>query len=643
MDRFVRAGFFKYTSYVNRHRFFVVSILLNGLVVNKRLIGCFVVLLLAIVVGSCSSGGSDNNGSLAQRLKVFRYSLDSAPTSLDPVRASTLYANQIVVNLYDTLYVYKYLKRPYELKPSLAAAMPVISADGLVYTIAIKPGILFADDPAFPEGKGRELTAHDFVYSLKRHFDPATRPAGAWLWQGRIAGLDEWKQAGSDYAAEVSGLRALDDYTIQIRLLRPYPQLVYTLAMGFSSIVPAEAVEFYGREFSINPVGSGPFKLLSYNSAKAVMVPNPNSHQDPVDLAWEGFDPATQADLGLEAIDGRVPPFIDRLEIHFIKEGSARWSSFNKENEIQYTGLPNEQIDRVLVSTRPVVLKPEYADKYHMRTAYEAGFVYSTFNMDFPEFGYNENLERATQNHALRCAMIRGFDWAARNNSWYANLGNIFPGVIPPLLPEFDPDLSRDSVSYDPEYARQLLADNGWHADNLPELIYGTTPGPTSRLFFEQFRAWMMDIGYPKEKIVLKTYATFGDIAKAWRNSELPLISKGWGLDYPDAENTLQLFYGPNAAPGSNDGNYRNAAYDDLYRQAAIMLPSPERTELYRRMNKMVIDDCVAFTGLSRVGITLWHKNVIALPDRNFVGGRFLNFVDVANPAADPKELAAIP
>jgi oligopeptide transport system substrate-binding protein len=153
----------------------------------------------------------------------------------------------------------------------------------------------------------------------------------------------------------------------------------------------------------------------------------------------------------------------------------------------------------------------------------------------------------------------------------------------------------------------------------------------------------MMDIGYPKEKIVLKTYATFGDIAKAWRNSELPLISKGWGLDYPDAENTLQLFYGPNAAPGSNDGNYRNAAYDDLYRQAAVMLPSPERTELYRRMNKMVIDDCVAFTGLSRVGITLWHKNIIALPDRNFVGGRFLNFVDVANPVADQKELAAIP
>jgi len=640
MVSFVRAGFFECAQYVSWP--IIDHVLLSGLAVNKRS-GLYLPLLLsALALGGCSSDQANNNGSIAPGEKVFRYSLDSAPTSLDPVRASTLYANQIVVNLYDTLYVYKYLQRPYQLRPSLAAAMPDISPDGLVYTIPIRRGVLFADDAAFPDGKGRELTAHDFVYSLKRHFDPTTRPAGAWLWQDRIAGLDAWKEAGSDYSAEVSGLRALDDYTIQIRLLRPYPQLVYTLAMGFSSVVPVEAAEYYGREFSINPVGSGPYQLLSYDSAKAVMVPNKNSHQEAVDLVYEGFDPDTQSGLGLEAIDGRVPPFIDRLEIHFIKEGSARWSSFNKEQEIQYTGLPNEQIERVLVSTDPVVLKPEYADKYHMRTAYEAGFVYSTINMDFPEFGYNEDPVRAKRNHGLRCAMIRGFNWDARNDSWYANLGSIFPGIIPPLLPEFDPELSRDSVTHDPEYARQLLADNGWNAANLPELVYGTTPGPTSRLFFEQFRAWMMDIGYPKEKIVLKTYATFGDIAKAWSNSDLPLVSKGWGLDYPDAENTLQLFYGPNAAPGSNDGNYRNPEYDELFRQAAVMLPGPERTELYRRMNEIVVDDCVAFTGLSRVGITLWHKNVIALPDRNFVGGRFLNFVDIAVPLAAQNELSQV-
>jgi ABC-type transport system substrate-binding protein len=254
--------------------------------------------------------------------------------------------------------------------------------------------------------------------------------------------------------------------------------------------------------------------------------------------------------------------------------------------------------------------------------------------MDFPEFGYNDDPERERRNHALRCALIKGFDWQSRNTSWYSGLGVIFPGIIPPVVPEFDSGLSLDSVTYDPEGARELLATNGWDATSLPVLNYGSTPGPTSRLFFEQFRAWMMRIGYPADKIVLKTYATFGDIAKAWRNSELPLVSKGWGLDYPDAENTLQLFYGPNASPGSNDGNYRNPEYDKLFRQAGVMLPSPERAVLYRRMNKMIIDDCAAITGLSRVGIALWHKNIIALPDRNFVGGRFLYYVDVLEPGS---------
>jgi oligopeptide transport system substrate-binding protein len=589
-------------------------------------------LLLFIALLSACSNGGDEAAAVADDGKVFRFSLDSAPTSLDPVRASTVYANVMVQNIYDTLYAYKLLQRPYELKPALAAAMPGISADGLSYTIPLQAGTRFADSPVFPDGKGREVTAADFVYSLKRHFDPATRPAGAWLWQGRIEGLDEWKQNGSDYAEVVSGLQALDRYTVLIKLRRPYPQLIDTLTMGFSAIVPHEAVEYYGREFSINPVGSGPYRLVSYDTASARLLPNANYRQTPVDLSYEGYDPALHSGYNMEIIDGRVPPFLDRLDIAFIKEGSARWSSFTKDDEIQYAGLPNEQIERVLTSTNPVTLRPEYAERFYIHSSLEAGFVYTTFNMDFPEIGYNEDPQRERRNHALRCAMAKGFDWESRNDSWYSNLGMPFPGIIPPITPEYDPQLSQQSIEYDPEGARQLLAEHGWNAETLPVLEYGTMPGPTARLFYEQFRAWMKRIGYPPEKIVLKTYATFGDIAKAWRNSELPLIMKGWGLDYPDAENTLQLFYGPNHTPGSNDGNYANPEYDEMYRKAAVMLPSAERTGLYRKMNQLVIDDCAAITGLSRRGIVLWHKNVVMLPDKNFVGGRFLKYVDILPP-----------
>jgi len=178
-----------------------------------------------------------------------------------------------------------------------------------------------------------------------------------------------------------------------------------------------------------------------------------------------------------------------------------------------------------------------------------------------------------------------------------------------------------------------LLKDNGWTPENLPPLVYGANSSVSSRLLFEQFRAWMKEIGYPPEKIILKRFATFGDISKAWKDSQLPYISKGWGLDFPDAENTLQLFYGPNGSPGSNDANYRNPEYDRLYELASTMLPSPERTEIYQRMNRIVIGDCVANTGLARTRIYLWHKNVIAIPDREIVGGFFLKYVDIVDPA----------
>jgi len=590
------------------------------------------VLILVLIVSACGGGRDESPDSAG--LKTYKHSMDQAPSSLDPVQAANVYANHVVLNAYDTLFAYKYLARPYELKPNLARDFPKISADGLTYTFRIKEGVYFVDDAAFPDGKGREVVAEDFVYSIKRHFDPATRPQGAWLWQGRIVGLDEWKAAGSDYEAEISGLQALDRYTIQITLVRPYPQLVDTLSMGYGAIVPREAVEYYGKEFAVHPVGSGPFRVMSYDTAQINFERNPGFRQEPVDIYYEGYDPKTQSASGVEQIHGRSPPFLDRLEIHFIKESSARWNSFTKGNEVQFSTIPNEQVSNVLTSKDPVTLRPEFAEKYHLYAGLEAGFIFSVFNMDFPEFGDHPDPEQSKRNKALRCAINKAFDWEARNESFYLGLGKIFPGVIVPVVPEYDPTLSPESTVRDVEGARRLLEENGWTSENLPELVYGTNTGVSARLFYEQFRAWLKDIGYPPSKFVLKQYATFGDISKAWKESQLPFISKGWGLDFPDAENTLQLFYGPNSSPGSNDANYRNAEYDRLYEKSSTMLPSPERTAIYRRMNRILIDDCVAITGLSRTRIYLWHKDVIAFPDREIVGGFFLRYVDIAGKSA---------
>jgi len=597
-----------------------------------RLFLLTVSLLLAACGGESAqmpTAGAAKAGEIPANLKIYRHSMDGAPSSIDPVQARNVYANTVVLNAYDTLYAFKYLARPYVIKPNLAVDMPEISQDGLVYRIRIKQGVHFIDDPAFKDGIGRELTADDFVYSLKRQFDPSQLPSGTFFWQGRIVGLDAWKAAGSDYSKEVEGLRALDRYTIQITLNEPYPQLVYTLAQGYSAIVPHEAVEKYGRELGSRAVGSGPFKVISYDSARIIFEKNQKFRKEPVDIEYEGYNPETQKDTGVEAIQGRSPPFIDRLEIDFISENAARWSSFTKGDETQFLLVPNEQIDGILESKHPIRPKPEIAEKYHVGWGVEAGLVFTVFNMSFPEIGYNPDPRREQRNKALRCAMIKAFDWKRRNDSFYFGLGRIFPGVIPPVTPEFDPDMSQDSVTRDLAGARRLLKENGWTADNLPTLTFGTQAGINQRLYFEQFRGFMVKIGYPTDKLKLKQYATFGDYSKALKNNELPVIQLGWGLDYPDAQNSLQLFYGPNHTPGSNDSNYNNPEYDRLYEEAAVMQPSPERTVLYRRMNQMLIDDCIGMISLARTRIYLWHKDVIAVPDREIVGGFFMKYVDI--------------
>ena len=503
------------------------------------------------------------------------------------------------------------------------------SDDGLTYTITLKPGVRFIDDEAFPDGKGREVTAHDVVYSLKRHFDPARVSQGRWLWDRKIEGLNQWMDAGADYDAAVPGLLAVDDHTVRVRLVKPFPQFMNTLAQGFAAIVPHEAVTAYGEGLGTRAVGSGPWKLERYTREQVRLVRNPDFRKEPLDLAYEGYDAALHGHLGIAHLDGKPSPFVDELWIDFIQESAARWASFTSGREIQMSGLPVEQTDIVLASKDPVALKPEYAQRYHLDTGPEAGLVFTVFNMADPDIGNVPDPQRNAMNRALRCAMRDAFDWQQRNDRFYSGLGEVFPGVIPPLLAEFDATLSRDSVTHNPERARARLAEAGWTAENLPTLDYGLVASVLGREMAEEFRGYMAAVGIPPEKINIKSYATFGDYNRALRTSELPIMGYGWGLDYPDAENVLQLFYGPNAAPGSNAANYRNPAYDALYEQSSVMLPSAARSEIYRQMNQMLIDDCVGILSLSRRRIALWHRDVLGLPDRQILGGFWLRFVDV--------------
>jgi oligopeptide transport system substrate-binding protein len=598
---------------------------------------------LSMLVGALSltaAGCREAEEAPADESSVYRHAMDGAPRSLDPAQASSIYAKTLAVNLYDTLYRYKYLARPYELTPNLAEGMPQVSADGLIYTIRIRPGVRFIDDPVFTGGNGREVRAADFVYSIKRHFDPEMRAQGAWLWQGRIVGLDEWKANGADYDAEVPGLRALDDHTIQIQLISPFPQLTHTLAQGLAAVVPREAVEHYGQEFAIRPVGSGPYRLTRFDSAGAVLLRNESYRGVPFSLEAEGYDPLTQGDLGFERLEGETPPFTDRIEVEFIAEDAARWNAFIA-GETDFIKVPVTQFDRVLAQRDPPQLLPELQTRYRLAANLESGFVHTDFNMDDDRIGYHHDPDQQARNKALRCAIIKAFDWRRRNASFYYGIGRVFPGIIPPVAAEFDPGADRQWVTRDLAAARDLLRGAGWHAGNLPVLEYGFPSSVTERQMFEQFRSFMVEAGYPPEKVRALTFATYGDYARAYLNREVMLTTTGWTMDYPDAENTMQLFYGPNASPGSNSANYDNPEFNRLYRAAAVMPPSPMRTALFRNMNRILLDDCVTISGIARTLILMWDRDLKMLPDRSFVGGFFFRFVHTGDPLAEASPGAA--
>ena len=473
------------------------------------------------------------------------------------------------------------------------------------------------------------------MYSIKRHFDPETRAQGAWLWQKKIVGLDQWKADGSDYDEEVSGLRASDDFTIQISLTRPFPQLVHTLTQGYAAIVAREAVEKYGQALASHPVGSGPFQLDYRDSIRAVLTSNPDFRKEPFSLVGEGYNPAIQGNLGLESLQSRIPPFVDQLEIEFITEDAARWNAFSA-SEIHFIKVPVSQFDTVLGQRTPLELSEQFDGAYHFQASPEAGYIYTNFNMADERIGYHSDPVQNQRNLALRCAMVKAFDWQKRNEIFFYGIGRVFPGIIPDAVPEYDAEGDQSYVQHDLQAAIDLLQQNDWNSENLPVLEYGFPNSVTERQIFEQFRNFMMQMGYPAEKIRPLIFATYGDYQRAYSQGKVTLINTSWTMDYPDAENNMQLFYGPNAAPGSNSASYSNPDYDRLYESSAAMNESPQRTEIYRQMNQMMMDDCASISGISRTLLFLWDKKVIMQPDRSFLGGYFMRYVDLVEPATNP-------
>ena len=538
---------------------------------------------LLIVALSVASPAAADGGTLRASFRI-------AETSFDPAFASDAASDSVISCIIEPLLSYDYLARPVKLAPRTAEAMPVVSDGGKTYTLKLKPGVLFTPDPAFG-GKPRELVAADYVYSFKRHLDPASKSPWAWMIENRIAGAADAQAAAVkagkfDYGAKIAGLEAIDKHTLRIRLTEADYRFPYVLALPNFGAVAREVVEKYGLDVGAHPVGTGPFMLGDYKrSSRIVLVRNPGYR--PESYVPTGPVPAELQPVAA-AMKGKRLPQLDRIEISVIEEGQSQWLAFlNGELDLIET-FPQDFVDELLVDGK---LRPALAAKgirHVINQRPNTWWIY--FNMeDSVVGGYTPD------KIALRRAVGMGFD-----NTTYLRVvlkGRALPatGIIPPGVEGHVAKPAFDAQRYDPAASRALLDRFGYKdrdgdgfretPDGKPlKLEYWSTPTSQTRQFDELLQRNMTAIGlrieFRKDRLP--------ELRKMARLGKIPMRADGWNADYPDGENFMQLLYGKNVGQ-ENQARFQLAGFDRLYEDARRLPDGPPRNALFAQMTELAL------------------------------------------------------
>ena len=522
--------------------------------------------------------------------KVLHVALPIAETGFDPAAVNDLYSQYVNRAIFDTLYVYDLLARPYKLVPSVATALPDISADGKTWTIKVRPGIYFAEDPAF-KGRKRELTAGDFVYAWKRILDPKTRSPAFAVFDGKLAGIAApiaaaQKPGGKfDYDAPIEGLQAIDRYTIRLKFDQPEYSLLSDLTTINTAAMAREVVEAYGDASGwamANPVGSGPYRLKEWRRGQRIVLEANPGFRD--QTYPESADPADKALLA--TMRGKKIPMIGRIEISIMEESNPRLLAF-QSGDLDYLQIPNELIWNVLGPDQK--LKPELAKRgIVVGTGIQPAVVYTYFNMEDPVVGGLSN-----DKIALRRAISLAYN--VDEDIRIARQGQAVPSTqpLPPNVEGHDPNF-RGYARYDVAGAKALLDKfgyvdrdgDGWR--DLPDgkpmvLSLASPPSSSDRLYDELWQKSLAAVGLKLEFVKQK----WPDLLKMGRAGKLQMWTLANTSSTPDGVGFFDLLYGPNAG-SQNLARFRLPEFDALFARARVMPEGPERVKIFRRLSELV-------------------------------------------------------
>jgi len=523
--------------------------------------------------------------------KVLRYAFQIAETGFDPAQINDVYSSIIVAHIYDAPLKLEYLARPYKISPNTAAAMPDVSADGKVWTIRIKSGIYFADDPVF-KGKKRELTAQDYVYSLKRHWDPKNKSQQLYLVDGRVPGMDALRKAALaggkfDYDREVEGVKAIDRYTYRVTFNEPNPNFVYSLASNcnLTCAVAREVIEGYPDRTMEHPVGTNAYRLKEWRrSSRMVLERNPGFREELYNETAPADDPEAQAFAA--RLHGRRLPMIDRVEVYVIEEVQPRWLAFlNAEHDL-IDRVPFEFVNLAAPEGR---LAPNLQKRrIQMSRNNEHDLIFAYFGMENPVVG-----GYTPEKVALRRAISLGIDPDEWIRAVYYGQAIVAQSTVPPNAFGADPDLASPLAEFNPAKAKALLDVYGYvdrDGDGYRELPDGSklvleiasVPDSQGKRQDELWRKWMDRIGVRTEF----KKNQWPQHLKDSRAGKLMIWNLGWLAGDPDADTFYQILYGIGKGQ-ANHSRFDLPAWNALYKQARVLPDSPQRDALYREMDRL--------------------------------------------------------
>jgi oligopeptide transport system substrate-binding protein len=394
--------------------------------------------------------------------------------------------------------------------------------------------------------------------------------SGSWIFSDKVAGKQSFV--------------ALNDSTFRITLKQPFPPMMSLLSSEYCVVVPHEVVDFYGKDFRSHPVGTGPFKCKYWKEGEVLVLLKNEKY-------WEK-DSA-----------GNSLPYLDAVRANFIPDKQTAFMSFIKKDLDFFNGINGSYRDDIL--TKSGRISKKYRGKFIMVTHPYLNTEYLGIIVD--------SSQAIMKNSPLRMLKIRqAINYAINRQSMVKYLRNSLctpgtSGFIPEGMPGFDAK-KVIGYSYDPDKARQLLAEAGFpNGKGLPEITLTTVS--SYRDLIEYIQGELNQVGIKTRIEVMEGASLREQIAK----NGVAFFRASWNADYPDGENYLSVFYSKNKSPyGPNYTNFNSKAFDKLFTQSYQVSNDSTRYALYQQMDNLVMQQSPV--------VVLYYDKLVNLYQNNISG-----------------------